>query len=74
MQANTEVIGNEVKPLSLDWEETRCWARSKLHSTGAAILGVAAFLGLLGLVEYAMYQAVQNWSVGGLGVSAFGYF
>ena len=60
MQASTDVIGNDVQALPVNWEETRCWARSKLHSAGAAVLGVAAFLGLLGLVEYAMYQAVQQ--------------
>ena len=74
MQASTEVIGQEVQPLPLDWEETRGWAESKLHSAGVAVAGFAAFLGLVGLVEYALYQALQNWTVSGLGVSVFGYF
>ncbi len=74
MQVSTDVIGNEVQPLSLDWEKTRGWAKSKLHSAGVAVAGVAAFLGLVGLVEYALYQMVQNWTVTGVGISAFGYF
>ena len=74
MQVSTDVIGNEAQPLPLSWEETRCWARSKLHAAGAVVAGFAAFLGLAGLVEYALYQAVQNWTVGGVGISAFGYF
>ena len=74
MQASTDVIGAEVQPLPLDWEETRCWAKSRLQSAGIAVAGVAAFLGLVGLVEYALYQALQNWTVSGLGASVFGYF
>lgn len=74
MQVSTDVIGNEVQPLSLDWEKTRGWAKSKLSSAGVAVAGVAAFLGLVGLVEYALYQMVQNWTVTGVGISAFGYF
>ena len=79
MQANTGVIGNEVQAPSLDWEETRCCAervlsREKLVSAGIWVAGVAAVLGLLGLVEYALYQMAENWTVSGLGVSVFGYF
>ena len=74
MLATTDLIGTEVQPLPLDWEETRGWAQSKLHSAGLAVAGVAAFLGLVGLVEYAMYQALQNWTVTGVGVSLFGHF
>ena len=74
MQVSTDVIGNEVQPLSLDWEKTRGWAKSKLHSAGVAVAGVAAFLGLVGLVEYALYQALQSWTISGLGVSLFGHF
>ena len=74
MQASTDVIGHEGQPLPLDWEETRGWAESKLHSAGVAVAGVAGFLGLVGLVEYALYQALQNWTVSGVGVSLFGYF
>ena len=72
--ASTDVIGTEVQPLPLDWEETRGWAQSKLHSAGVAVAGVAAFLGLVGLVEYALYQALQNWTISGVGVSLFGHF
>ena len=74
MQATTDVMGNEVQALPVDWEETRCWAKSKLQSAGIAVAGVAAFLGLVGLVEYSLYQALQNWTVSGAGVSVFGYF
>ena len=74
MLATTDLIGTEVQPLPLDWEETRGWAQSKLHSAGLAVAGVAAFLGLVGVVEYALYQALQNWTVSGVGVSLFGYF
>lgn len=74
MLATTDVIGNEAQPLPLDWEETRSWAKSKLGSAGVSVAGVAAFLGLVGLVEYALYQMVQNWTVTGVGISAFGYF
>ena len=74
MQASTDVMGNEVRPLPMDWEETRGWAESKLHSAGGAVAGVAAFLGLVGLVEYALYQALQNWTISGVGVSVFGFF
>ena len=74
MQVSTDVIGNEVQPLPLDWEETRGWAKSRLHAAGVAVAGVAGFLGLVGLVEYALYQMVQNWTVSGVGVSVFGFF
>ena len=74
MQASTDVIGTEVQPLPVDWEETRSWAKSGLHSAIVGVAGVAAFLGLLGVVEYGLYQMLQNWTVGGVGISAFGYF
>ena len=74
MLATTDLIGTEVQPLPLDWQETRGWAQSKLHSAGVAVAGVTAFLGLVGLVEYALYQALQNWTITGAGVSVFGYF
>ena len=74
MLATTDLIGTEVQPLPLDWEETRGWAQSELRSAGVAVAGVATFLGLVGLVEYALYQALQNWTVSGVGVSLFGYF
>jgi hypothetical protein len=74
MQANTDVMGTEVQTLPLNWEETRCWAKSRLQSAGIAVAGVSAFLGLVGLVEYDLYQALQNWTVSGLGAAVFGYF
>ena len=79
MQVSTDVIGNEVQPLPLDWEKARCraesfFSREKLVSAGISVAGVAAFLGLVGLVEYALYQMVQNWTVTGVGASVFGYF
>jgi|GEM_PF-2881011 len=73
MATTTDVMGTEAERLPVDWEETRCWAKSKLRSAGIAVAGVAAFLGMLGLVEYALYQMVQNWTVTGVGISAFGY-
>jgi hypothetical protein len=74
MQANTDVMGTEVQTLPLNWEETRCWAKSRLQSAGIAVAGVSAFLGLVGLVEHVLYQALQNWTVSGLGAAVFGYF
>lgn len=79
MQANSDVIRGEVQEFPLDWEETRCWAgkafsKERMESVGIFAGSLAAFLGLLGLVEYAMYQAVQNWSVSGVGASVFGFF
>lgn len=70
MQANTDALTNEVQALPLDWEKARCWTKQGL----AAAAGVAAFLGLVGLVEYALYRAVENWSIVGTGASVFGYF
>jgi hypothetical protein len=79
MQANSDVIRGDVREFPLDWEETRCWAekvfnKERLGSAGVVAGGLAAFLGLLGLVEYAMYQAVQSWSVSGVGASVFGFY
>ena len=74
MQANTDVLTNEVQVLPLDWEETRGWAKSKLQSAGIMVAGFAAFFGLVGLVEYAMYQMVENWTVSGVGAAVFGFF
>jgi len=74
MLATTDLIGTEVQPRRVDWEETRGWAAGKLSSAGGAVAGFAAFLALMGLVEYALYTALQNWTVSGLGVSLFGYF
>ena len=79
MQANTDVIRNEAQALPDAWEEARCWAtrlcsRERLASVGITVAGVAAFLALLGLVEYALYQAVQNWTISGVGPAVFGNF
>ena len=74
MQTNANVIRNEVQTLPLDWEETRGWAKNKLHAAGGAVAGVAAFLGFVGLVEYALYRMVENWTVTGVGASVFGFF
>jgi hypothetical protein len=79
MQARTDVLDNDVPALPLDWQEARCCAervlsREKLVSAGIRVAGVAAFLGLVGLVEYALYQMAENWTVSGVGVSVFGYF
>ena len=79
MRANGNVIRNEAPAVPLDWEETRCWAARVLSSeriarAGIAAAGLAAFLALVGLVEYSLYQAVENWSVSGVGASVFGFF
>jgi hypothetical protein len=79
MQANSDVIRGDVREFPVDWEETRCWAekvlnRERLKSAGIVAGSLAAFLGLLGLVEFAMYQAIQNWSVSGSGAAVFGFF
>jgi len=36
--------------------------------------GCGAFLGLVGLVEYSLYQALQNWAISGVGATVFGFF
>ena len=79
MQANSEVMRAEVGGLPVDWEETRCWAervftRENLVSVGIATGGLVAFLGLVGLIEYSLYQAMQNWTISGVGPTAFGFF
>ena len=79
MQANTNVIRNEAQAPPIPWEEARGWterlcSRERLVSTGIAVAGVTAFLGLLGVVEYALYQMVHNWSISGVGATVFGYF
>ena len=79
MQANTDVIGNEAQALTDAWEQARCWAtrswsRERLATVGIAVASVAAFLALVGVVEYALYQAVQNWTVSGVGPAVFGGF
>jgi hypothetical protein len=45
-----------------------------MASAGIAAAGLGAFLGLVGLVEYSLYQALQNWTITGFGPSAFGFF
>ena len=79
MQANSEVIRvrADVQEFPLDWEETRCWAervfnKERLESVGIMAGSLAAFLGFAGLVEYALYQALQNWSISGVGPTVFG--
>lgn len=79
MRANSDVIRNEAQGLPLDWEETRCWAervlsKDRMAQAGITAAGVAAFLALVGLVEYSLIQAVENWSISGGGVSVFGFF
>ncbi len=79
MQANTDVIRNEAQALPAAWEEARCRAaslcsRERLKTLGAAIGGVAAFLALVGVIEYALYHAVQNWTISGVGPAVFGAF
>jgi hypothetical protein len=79
MQANSEVMRGDAEGLTLAWEETRCWAgrlftRERVASAGIAAGGFAVFLGLVGLIEYSLYQALQNWTISGVGPSAFGFF
>ena len=79
MQANSEVMRSEAQGLTVAWEETRCWAerlftRERMASAGIAAGGFGAFLGLVGLVEYSLYQAMQNWSISGVGPTVFGFF
>ena len=79
MRASSDVIRNEPQGVPLDWEETRCWTdrildREKIVQAGITAAGVAAFLALVGLVEYSLIQAVENWSVSGVGASVFGFF
>lgn len=79
MQANSEVMSGEVREFPLAWEETRCWARRLLQRDRVARVavtagGLAVFLGLVGVVQYALYQAVQNWSITEVGASVFGFF
>jgi hypothetical protein len=74
MPANTDVMTNEGQGLPIDWEKTRCWASSRIKPAGKAVAGLAAFLGFAALVEYALYQMVQNWTIVGGGAAAFGFF
>ena len=79
MRANGDVIGSEAPGVSLDWERTRCWAeralsKDRLAQAGIAVAGLAAFLALVLLVEYSLFQAVENWSISEVGASVFGYF
>jgi hypothetical protein len=79
MQANSEVMGSEAQGITVAWEETRCWAErlftsDRLVSAGVAVGGLIAFLGLVGLVEYSLYQAFENWKISGFGPMAFGFF
>ena len=79
MQANSEVMRGEAQGLTVAWEETRCWAerlftRERMASAGIAAGGLGAFLGLVGLVEYSLYQALQSWTISGVGPSVFGFF
>ncbi len=74
MQANTDVLTNEVQGLPVDWEETRCWARQRLQDAGKAAVGIAAFLALAGLVQYALFQALENWTVTQMGPAVVGVF
>ena len=79
MRANSEVMSGQVREFPLAWEETRCWAkrllqRERVIKAALTAGGVAAFLGLVGVVQYALYQAVQNWSISGVGASVFGFF
>jgi hypothetical protein len=79
MQANSEVLRGEAEGLTAAWEETRCWAerlfnRDRVASVGIAAGGLGAFLGLVGLVEYSLYQAFENWSISGVGPTVFGFF
>jgi hypothetical protein len=67
-------MGKQVQAFPLDWEKTRCWARERLEVAGKTAAGVAVFLGLVGLVEYALYQMVQNWEMTGVAAAGFGYF
>jgi hypothetical protein len=79
MQANTSVIKNEAPASPVAWEGARGYAdrvltRERRRSSGQFAAGVAAFLGLLGVLEYALYQMVQNWTVSGIGASMFHVF
>ena len=78
MQANSEVMRVETEGLTAAWEETRCCAerlftRERVASMGIAAGAVGALLGLVGLVEYSLYQALQDWSISGVGPTVFGF-
>ncbi len=74
MRANTDVANNDVQGFPVDWEETRCWARQNLLAAGKVAGGLAALLALAGLLEYAMYQALANWTITQVGPAVFGIF
>jgi hypothetical protein len=79
MQANSEVMRGEAEGLTVAWEETRCLAeglftRERMASAGIVAGGLGAFLGLVGLVEYSLYQALEGWTISGVGPSVFGFF
>jgi hypothetical protein len=78
MRANTNVIKNEAAR-TVTLEGARCYAerfmtKERLRSAGIRMAGFAACLGLLGVVEYALYQMIQNWTVSGVGASMFHIF
>jgi hypothetical protein len=79
MQANSKVMGSEVREYPLTWVEASCWAervftRERLVSVGMVAGGLAALLGMVVLVEYSIYQAVQSWTMSGVGATVFGFF
>lgn len=79
MQANSQVLENPVPEVLLDWEEARCRAKRLVSKENMVEAGIAAgaftaFLAVVALVEYSLYQAIQNGSVSGIGTAVFGYF
>jgi len=75
MQANSEVMRAETDGLTVAWEETRGWAEEVFARDRMVWAGtVGTLLGLVGLVGYSLYQALQNWSVSGVGPAVLGFF
>lgn len=79
MQADSKALGSPVQDVRSAWEETRRQAKrlfntEKMAAAGVAAGALAAALALVGLVECAVHQAVESWSISGVGVGMFGFF
>ena len=76
MEANENVARNpEAISVYPDWAVVKQWAKSTFTKGRVADIALStSTMAVLGVVLFSLSQAVQNCTITGLGMTAFGYF
>lgn len=75
MQANVETAKVFVGDVSTAYERIKSWTVRVLDRENLKDLAlVSATLGGVGILQYALYRTLENWTITGGGVASFGFF